>query len=540
MVAAAAPAARALSPRALHPAVRRRLPARLPEIAPHEVMLRPFGGGQPSTMIVTASETDFIGAVLDDLAAPDSDRRLGGRRGRRRGKDGVLELHLPMHRRFHLVLLEAACRMPGSPRLDPAKIDSMGLVLRRADGAGWAGWMRNASQRRGWLGLAGDTLDPDPAMRPSPRSQAARQIAALIASRRGETAFAEETIGLFAAPPDLCAKLGKTVLYGLVPVASAEESDVAPPAPDYANLDATEGAAFREHLSSYLKPRPQLDMPRAGQVLNPAWRPLESSAEEDDSTDGRLKSFAIFLQQLLAELGAFEPGPTGQALRTALDAIELTMALDAFGQPSSTMRAGDFTQAAAQILVAGEANTSRLTMPLAWPEIDTTRGAQLSGLAMACLPARFVALSPPAPKFERVAAQYAVRAFIRVARPDGCPPQLVWTEYSEKFRILPWWESDGPAAKIALPDISDLKKIKPSVAVQMPPAIANLLKGDAKKLADGEGSTNGLDIAWICSFSIPAITICAFIVLSIFLSMLNLIFGWMAWIKICIPIPKPK
>ena len=45
---------------------------------------------------------------------------------------------------------------------------------------------------------------------------------------------------------------------------------------------------------------------------------------------------------------------------------------------------------------------------------------------------------------------------------------------------------------------------------------------------------------WLCSFSLPAITICAYIVLSIFIGLFNLVFWWSAWIKICIPIPRPK
>jgi hypothetical protein len=530
----------ALAPRKVHPALRRRVPAGLPEIDPHEVVLRPFGGGGPRAMIVTAREADFIGAVLDDLAAADADLRLAARRGRRRGKDGVLELHLPMHRRFHLVLLEAACRTPGLPRLDPAKLEGMGLVIRRIDAGGWSGWMKDSARRQGWLALHGDSLDPDPALRPRPRNPAARQITDLIAARRGESVFAEETIGLFVAPPDLCAKLGRTVLYGLVPVASAEETDVAPPAPDYTNLPADEAAAMREHLSGYLKQRPRLAMPRAGEPLDPAWRPLDTNPTDDGTTEGRLKAFAIFLQQLLVEFDAFGNEPTARALRDALDVIDLPMAEDRFGRVTRTMQAGTFAAQAAEILVAGEPNGAGLTMPLAWPAISAEAGNQLGTLALACLTRRFAALAPPAPKFDQLSARYAVRGFIRVRGHADCPPKLVWSEYSEAFRILPWWESDGPAAKIVLPDIADLKKIKPSVAFQMPPAIANLLKGDPKKLADGEGSTGGLDIAWICSFSIPAITICAFIVLGIFLSLLNLIFGWLAWIKICIPIPKPK
>jgi hypothetical protein len=82
--------------------------------------------------------------------------------------------------------------------------------------------------------------------------------------------------------------------------------------------------------------------------------------------------------------------------------------------------------------------------------------------------------------------------------------------------------------------------VKPNVAFEMPPELANLLQGDMKKLKDGEGSTAGLDLGWICSFSIPIITICAFIVLNIFLSLFNLIFGWLAFIKICIPVPRRR
>ncbi len=488
----------AATPRKVHPAVRRRLSATPVNVEPHDVALRPLGDAGASGMIVAARETDFVGAVLDDLAADDATVRLAARRGRRRGPDGVLELHLPMHRRFYLVLLEA-----------------------------------------GWLPLHGDTQDPDPARRPRPSVAAARHIEALIAARRGETVFAEQTVGLFVAPPALCARLGKTVLYGLVPVASAEESDVAAPAPDYANLPPDEAAAMRQHFSAYFKQRPRLTMPHAGLPLTPASRPLDSSPA-DDTEAGRLKAFAIFLQQLMVELGVFEDAPTGRALRAALNRIALPMEADAFGRTTRTMPAGDFTAQAAPILVAGEANTSGLTMPLAWPAIDADTGAQLTGLALACLPGRFATLAVPAPKFDRRSARYAVRAFIRVRGHAGCPPHLVWSDYSERFRILPWWDSDGPVTKVALPDIGDLKKIKPSVAFEVPPSIANLLNGDMTKLKDGEGSTSGLDIAWICSFSIPAITLCAFIVLGIFLSLFNLIFGWLAWIKICIPIPKPK
>ena len=41
----------------------------------------------------------------------------------------------------------------------------------------------------------------------------------------------------------------------------------------------------------------------------------------------------------------------------------------------------------------------------------------------------------------------------------------------------------------------------------------------------------------ICSFSIPIITICAMIVLFIFVILLNIVFFWMPFLKICFPLP---
>ena len=49
-----------------------------------------------------------------------------------------------------------------------------------------------------------------------------------------------------------------------------------------------------------------------------------------------------------------------------------------------------------------------------------------------------------------------------------------------------------------------------------------------------------MEIGWLCCFSIPIITICAFIVLNIFLSLFNIIFQWLLWIRICLPFPRPR
>ena len=131
-------------------------------------------------------------------------------------------------------------------------------------------------------------------------------------------------------------------------------------------------------------------------------------------------------------------------------------------------------------------------------------------------------------------------------KPDGaCPARTEWSAYSEPFVIAPWYEGAGaPPVQIPLPDVSDralLRSLKPNVAFEVPPALQNLLLGSPKDLMEGKKSGGGsFTIGWICSFSLPIITICAFICLNIFLSLFDLIFRWMFFIKICIPFPKKE
>jgi hypothetical protein len=263
---------------------------------------------------------------------------------------------------------------------------------------------------------------------------------------------------------------------------------------------------------------------------------------------GRLNAFGVFLQQLMVEFGAFEGGSAATELLRILDTILLPMVRDGAGQVTGSIPAGVFVKAAAAILIAGDANGGAgdfnpLTMPLEWPVISPDLGAQLTAQSLACLSQRYTALAPGRPKYDGNAELYTVRPFIRVRGHDDCPSSLIWSNYSELFRILPWWDGDGPATRIPLPDPRDFRKMKPNVSFEVPPSLADLLMGSPKdmlKTPPGPPSGPGLGIMWICSFSIPIITICAFICLGIFLSLFDLIFMWMAFIKICIPIPKPK
>ncbi|HZI18152.1 MAG TPA: hypothetical protein VEY09_06095 [Pyrinomonadaceae bacterium] len=114
------------------------------------------------------------------------------------------------------------------------------------------------------------------------------------------------------------------------------------------------------------------------------------------------------------------------------------------------------------------------------------------------------------------------------------------------FTLASFFDLDAPARpiRIALPadvSVAGLRKFKKNVAFMMSKELRNKMAqitGREKDILDGKpaGPEGGLDIGHICSFSIPVITLCAFIVLMIFLVLLNIIFWWLPFLKICLPL----
>lgn len=532
-----------LAPVRMHPAQRRRIAAKMPPAAPHDVVLRPLGGGDGRTVIVTSSAQDCVTAILEELKSPDWKAGLDRLRRLRKGEvDGVLELNQPIHRRFQIALFEAVCDQPGHPRLDPTKVRSSGLVIRRISGGGRRGWMKRGKTIDGWLSIARQTDDPDPlrAMAPHPASAAIREA---IAARHGKPAIptAETIHGLYVAPPEVCQAVGRTVLFAVIPVSSAETSDGDGDfGIDYAHLPPADRADMVFHLSEYLKGRSDRDLPKANTAFDPDWNVLEAATKV---SDGRLYSLGTFLQQAMMELDVLGNGAASVRLRGLLSQIRLPTAVNSRGRVTATIDAVEFVRRAGPVLIGREDNTHGYKMPLRWPAVSDDFGRQLCDAALACLSEQYKARVGPPGKFADDAARYVVRGFIRVAGHDDCPEKVVWSPESEPFRILPWWDGEGPGTTISLPDLGKLKAVKPSVSFAMPPAISNLLKSNLKDLVKGDGkkgADQGLELGWICSFSIPFITICAFIVLNIFLSLFDIIFRWMMFIKVCIPIPRSK
>jgi hypothetical protein len=549
----------------------------------HPVLLRGAslaGSGSERQLILERTDREFIPAILDELARPGGTADLLRTRVVPRNADGVLKLFQPVQRTFNVVLFEAACGVPGTPRLDPARIESAGLVMRRVrrDAQNVPhyddldGWYQDGRTLKGWIPFGTrDSMDfdPDVTRRPAPTA-GHRDIDRRLALWRGLTQRLSETVTpLFVAPPEVCRSLGKTILFGVIPVASSEISEV--PLPGLFGSDEV-----ANHISPYFKtaPTPTVVVPRPKDQVGTA-----------DADDPRLEPWVNMLRQLVVEFDAFGKSPPSLQLFDALQAIRVPVgnALWRQGYRAEDLLysrsydhlwekrpAGELLRAHADVLVLGA--SQKVHMPAGWPVVTERAATDIAVAAKNAIEARLAALiRPRQPRFDqrtrpRVQHQalgvgrsappsddggeiYRLRAFVRV-RPherghEHCPPRTVWSEHSDPFTIAPWYEGTGaPPVQVALPDPTDrdfLKQLRPNVAFAVPGALFKMLQqNDPKKLIKGEGSSSGgpSQPDWICGFNIPIITICAFILLSIILSLLNIIFWWLPFVKICIPIPR--
>jgi len=553
----------------------------------HSVLVRgaAMPGAGPGPAILERTEQDFIGALLEELGGDDGLAAAGAHLAQTRDANGVLKLLQPVHRTFELALIEAACDPAGwpdqpalQPRLDPQRIESAGLVIRRlaVDAQGNTiegaveGWRRAGTAFRGWVPFADEreaTLDPDPQRRRPAASAGHGEIDRLLQQRGWPAGLVAEPLAeayspLFVAPPEVCAATGKTLLYGLIPVTSAEVADVPSTPPAYQPDD------LAPLLPRFLKAGGPYDLPRAGQTVD---------AQDADAPD--LAELADLLRLLASGLNLFgtsagsQPS-TAQDLLAELNQIDLSdepvlfQRIEDFGaelagagsllgiatlglaqvQQQVQQPAGEFLRQAAAVLVGREAGAPAITMPARWPAIDEPRAGRLLQLIASALRERLQTVAAPREgQFDDAGRLYHVRAFVRVKHAEDCPPETIWSAPSAPFTIAPWYESgNAPPVRIALPDATDrglLKSLKPNVAFVLPKSLEDLLQRNSPKdFLGGSPSTGsgGLTLDWICSFSIPIITLCAFIVLNIFLSLLDIVFFWMLFVKICIPFPRRK
>ncbi len=465
----------------------------------HESELVPLFQGT----IAVAREKDFIAALMSDLKASDWRERMLKRPAISR--NGATQLHQPIHKEFSVAFFEARCQVPGRPRIDPRKLVAQGMVVRKLTPGGLLGWKHAKGDQRGWLPVNGH----DDPLGTKSVSTGHAEIDRLLARKTSAGLLQEDVAPLFIAPPDVCDALGKTVLFGIVPVTSNEQAATEPV--DFLAIANSDNGELDSHLSSFLRPDMSPTPPQAGALLEASW-----------AQSGPYLAFATAIRQLVQEAGLDDDTAQAQSLRDVLNGLGILA----------------FVREAGKILVDGRPNQSDLRMPPAWPR--ATIG--LRNAFYQAMGARFASVASHSGKFDERDASYELAAFVRLTC-GACPPKLIWCQTMPHFQILPWWQGAGAPMRIPLPDfdLANLPRLKPNVSFEVPRPLAKFLNQDfsnALKSPPGQGIETG--ITWICSFSIPIITICAFILLSIIITLLNILFFWLPLVKICLPLPKVK
>jgi hypothetical protein len=504
----------------------------------HPVILRGYAAAindhTAEPVLVKRLDQEFVPGVLDGLRRKLSPDALGRPNAQEDFRGGNLRLFQPVHRTFNLVLLEAVCDRPGSPRLDPRDIASAGFVVRRVKNESNPpddeGWLLRDDHIIGWSQPAEARLDPDPQHRrprlnaghPYVNGKLARVFQALEPA-------AERASPLFVAPPDVCIEAGRTLLYGLIPVTSAERSEEA-------QSVEVESDVVRVSMPEFL--RPPGETPSRPNIVGPITLDDVNTFVATDP-DAPLTRFMQELRLIHFGWRVFDSAE-GLAILPLLNKLVLQFT-------GSEQPLGDFLHTLCRRFVQrDDGSEASIEMPVGWPLPDAALAGKIREAVQQSLAARLREGVPNQQRFDEPDALYRIHAFIRVRGAAGCPPALHWSKPSVPFAIVPWWESGGgPLHTISLPDLDrdSVKKIKPNVAFKVPPRLAAMLnRTTPEAFLDGTATlpNGGISLGWICSFSIPIITLCAFIVLNIFLVLLHLAFWWLFYIKICLPFPKPQ
>jgi len=478
------------------------------------------------------------------------------------GADGATpRLYQPVHRRFSLAVVDAHCAQFGAPRLDPRKIEGSGLVLRRfvgpqrpsaedlAEPRHWQGWMGIEDDPLGWVGFAAATIDADPAASTAQAAQTgSAAVDRLLAAHARRIKSTERVVPMWTVKPEIAQAAGRTLLFGLIPTATpvSQREPESEQNREFAALRAagsSERNRLREYLSSWFKKSVATVPPRAGGSFDRSW--LTQTRIPDDEDE-----FIAFIEQLAHELDAFGANAARWQPLLARFALWRHNPLAISAWPYERIEPLSFFAACARIVRPELGAQSSVTMPHrigpvpAWVGLSGQPDvAQLVEQAVDAAADGFEAQAKAAPPVRGPFdddARYAVRAFIRVKHDDPrCPSRLIWSEPSKLFTIAPWFETTGrKPAPIPLPklDRATLAKLKPSTGFSLPAEVRRLIQPNgAQAMLAGNPRRAGAAIEWVLQLSMPIMTVCALVAMTVVLTLLDIVFRWIPFAWILIP-----
>jgi hypothetical protein len=439
-----------------------------------------------------------------------------------------LKLYQPVHGDFYLVTGTLVCRRPGLPEhlVRPEVREQVGFVLRRVADGGELAWV-------------GKTWQP------------------VAAADARAVAGGEDVLPMFPLNFVDGART-RRLFTGLVPTSSGESrknagvgalrpsaADLAA-APD-ARLDALDLKVI-EPLKA-LKRQPQ----RPDGASDGDWAAIleATRAAKVDASRFLLLDLAEFLSVQLPQtwqrLAAGSPPQPGAALLHA----HLRERVAAPGLTWAEALRTVWLQRERILGLAGPAATIGPNLADGDTDPKELRGWIALALPLQAVedPGAGAAPSTPGPGSANVPkldpagqALYRIRCVYR--RPE-CGPlhDDVVSAPTRDFAIAGFFDPDAPARpiQISLPiDPNDLRTSAKNVSILLSDAMrAQVSRAtDMAALMKGSmGSGQSFDLGMVCSFSLPIITICALILLMIIVGLLNIVFWWLPFFRICFPIP---
>lgn len=424
-----------------------------------------------------------------------------------------LKLFQPVHGRTELAVASLVCVLPGLPdhHVAPAT-DEVGFVVRRLDGEQEYAWIASPDtpNRGRWVAVGGEELG-------------------------AWDTLSEQVLPAFPLHYSDGARR-RQLWAGVIPTAAQDAwSDEA--LAERARRDRTLPSRWVSELNSrFLDPMEEL-FAREAQDASLAGPIAMALLDLWTLLDRDLPDIAARLDEGRAA--------TGHVLIDALQSLSLTVT-ETQADPLPLW------EALAQVRNHREAllglSEDRFEPSWALPSLDDDG---VSSAWRRLTVALVVAGPPGAPPAASERARYdaTTRYHVRfVYRTPPCPhrrPLVLSRTPSERFRVAAVYDPDAPArpVRIELPESVDALRRAPknvsfvasAAAKKQMSAVADdpvaTLKGEP-----GAGSDDGL--GFICSLSLPTITLCASLVLNLFLVLFNLAFFWLPFIRLCLPVPK--
>lgn len=447
---------------------------------------------------------DFIKDFLAVAAAPQPNA-FQQALARPPKPDLPLKLYQPAHGNFYLACGSLCCRMPGFPDREVQRGDGekVFFVLRKQVNGVEYGWKIGETEK-GWKPLSG------------PAAQVMQD---------------EEQLPLFPATT----LKNRALFYGYVPV-SSQDSYAA--AQTDSPIDDTTDVRIEELRAIFIEP-----------LNNPATFSIPAVA--DSKTSLRISVYMLlglweYFKQYLPDVAdalrgdaSATPNNEENALISFMQGQALRGSLNLATALGGVARQQDYLNQPGDSELEGFSNDYSLQGLL--PPINT------NGLETAVSTALQSRPSSPKPQIEvpklgQKADDFYVLRFV-YERPQCEPAHRYVSQPTERFQLAPFFDPDAPARpiRIGLPvdvSIGGLRKFKKNVAFMMSKELRNKMGGAKPEILKGDppDADDSFSLGHICSFSIPIITICAFILLMIIVIILNIIFFWLPLLKICFPL----